>query len=119
MSGPANDSNFDIGARLLAMRQAAEPASIPHAQISIIEQNKSSPSISCMRNLLSAPNVTMADFLDSDRRAPEGPFFTESDLLALTGSLHASGAAEPTGRWCFGGSAMREATTFRCSMTSM
>lgn len=109
MSTPANHANFDIGARLLAMRKAAElsqrqlaeRAGVPHAQISIIEQNKSSPSISSLRKILSGLNVTMADFFDSERSAPEGPFFTENDLLDLTGKLHASGAAELTGRMVF------------------
>lgn len=100
---------FDIGARLkimrtaaeLSQRQLAERAGVPHAQISIIEQNKSSPSIATLRKILSGLNMTMADFFDSERRAPAGPFFGPDDLLDLTGKLHALGAADPTGRMSF------------------
>lgn len=104
-----DDAAFDIGARLkimrtaaeLSQRQLAERAGVPHAQISIIEQNKSSPSIATLRKILSGLNMTMADFFDSERRAPAGPFFGPDDLLDLTGKLHALGAADPTGRMSF------------------
>jgi len=104
-----DDDAFDIGARLkimrtaaeLSQRQLAERAGVPHAQISIIEQNKSSPSIATLRKILSGLNVTMADFFDSERRAPAGPFFAPEDLLDLTGKLHVLGAADPTGRMSF------------------
>lgn len=99
-------ANFDIGARLLAIRKAAglsqrqlaEQAGVPHAQISNVEQNKSSPSISSLRRILSGLNMTMADFFDSERQEPQGPFFSPEDLRDLTGKLHASGAGAPSGR---------------------
>lgn len=99
------DKGFDIGARLLAMRRAAklsqrqlaEKAGVPHAQISIVETNRSSPSVSTLRKILSGMNLTMADFFDPERAAPQGPFFTEDDLVDLTSKLTVAGAQEPTG----------------------
>lgn len=103
------EAAFDIGARLLAMRKAADlsqrqlaqRAGVPHAQISIVEQNKSSPSISTMRKILSGLNVSMAEFFDVERQAPEGPFFTAEDLVDLTGKFHANGSADVSGRMVF------------------
>ncbi|WP_172291961.1 cupin domain-containing protein [Pseudoruegeria sp. HB172150] len=103
------DSTFDIGARLLAMRkmaqlsqrQLAERAGVPHAQISIIEKNKSSPSISTMRKILSGLNMSMADFFDVERSAPDGPFFGPDELLDLTSKLHVFGAPDASGRMSF------------------
>ncbi len=102
-------ASFDIGARLLSMRKAAnlsqrqlaERADMPHAQISVIEQNKSSPSVSTLRKILSGLDMTMADFFDSERRTPTGPFFGAGDLQDLTGKLHALDTTDPTGRMSF------------------
>lgn len=104
-----DDAAFDIGARLLAMRKAAqlsqrqlaERAGVPHAQISIIEKNKSSPSIATLRRILNGLGMTMADFFDSERQAPEGPFFAPEDLLDLTSKLPVTGAAGVVGRVAF------------------
>lgn len=103
------DPAFDIGARLLAMRRAAglsqrqlaEKAGVPHAQISIVETNRSSPSISTLRKILSGLSLTMADFFDGERAAPEGPFFAEGDLIDLTSKLPVTGAQDAMGRMSF------------------
>ncbi|OWU69310.1 XRE family transcriptional regulator [Roseovarius sp. 22II1-1F6A] len=104
-----DDPSFDIGARLFAMRKAAqlsqrqlaERAGVPHAQISIIEQNKSSPSIATLRKILSGLNLSMGDFFEGERAAPEGPFFHPEDLLDLTSKLPASGVTDQQGRMAF------------------
>lgn len=104
-----NDFAFDIGARLLAIRKAAgysqrqlaERAGVPHAQISIVEQNKSSPSVSSLRKILSGLDLTMGDFFEDDRSAPDGPFFGPDDLKDLTSKLPASGLSGTTGRMFF------------------
>jgi transcriptional regulator with XRE-family HTH domain len=109
MDDAMNDSTFDIGARLLAMRKAAqlsqrqlaERAGVPHAQISIIEKNKSSPSVSTLRKILSGMSLSMADFFESERAAPAGPFFGVDALLDLTSKLPASGVTEASGRMSF------------------
>lgn len=103
------DPAFDIGARLLAMRRAAglsqrqlaERAGVPHAQISIVETNRSSPSVATLRKILSGLNLTLADFFDPERSAPEGPFFDEGDLVDLTSKLSVSGAQDATGGFSF------------------
>jgi transcriptional regulator with XRE-family HTH domain len=90
IAGPSD--RFDIGGRLLAMRRAAglsqrqlaERAGVPHAQISFIEKNRSSPSIATLRRVLEGLSLTLADFFDPERAAPEGPFFGPDDLLDLT-----------------------------------
>lgn len=100
---------FDIGARLLAMRrtaglsqrQLAERAGVPHAQISIIETNRSSPSVATLRKILSGLNLTLADFFDTERAAPQGPFFVATDLIDLTSKLSVAGAPDATGRMVF------------------
>lgn len=103
------DQSFDIGARLLAMRKAArlsqrqlaERAGVPHAQISIIEKNKSSPSIATLRKVLSGMGLSMADFFDEERTAPEGPFFSDAELIDLTSKLPVAGASDASGRMVF------------------
>jgi len=100
------ERQFDIGARLLAMRRAAglsqrqlaERAGVPHAQISVIEQNRSSPSVSTLRKVLSGLNLSMADFFEAERQEAEGPFFTDAELVDLTSKLPVSGGAAFTGR---------------------
>lgn len=104
-----NDPAFDIGARLLAMRrtaglsqrQLAERAGVPHAQISIVETNRSSPSVATLRKILSGLNLTLADFFDPERAAPQGPFFAEGDLTDLTSKLTVAGAQDATGGFAF------------------
>lgn len=107
MSPPETD--FDIGARLLAMRKAArlsqrqlaERAGVPHAQISFIEQNKSSPSVATLRKVLSGLGLSLADFFDAERAAPSGPFFGVDDLIDLTSKIPAIGTLNPEGRLTF------------------
>lgn len=103
------DPAFDIGARLLAMRrtaglsqrQLAERAGVPHAQISIVETNRSSPSVATLRKILSGLNLSLADFFDPERTAPEGPFFDEGDLVDLTSKLTVAGVQDATGGLSF------------------
>lgn len=105
----SDDPSFDIGARLLAMRKAAglsqrqlaERAGVPHAQISIVETNRSSPSVSTLRKILSGLNLTLADFFDTERAAPEGPFFGAEELIDLTSKFPVTGGQDATGRMSF------------------
>ncbi|KSV73653.1 hypothetical protein N182_28205 [Sinorhizobium sp. GL2] len=94
------DDDFDVGSRLKALRtnagmsqrQLAERASVPHAQISIIEQNKSSPSVSTLRKILGGLGVSMADFFEDDRSGvQEGPFFDANSLVDLTSKIRTHG----------------------------
>ncbi|GHD12584.1 cupin domain-containing protein [Tianweitania populi] len=103
------DFQFDIGARLKAMRSAAglsqrqlaERANVPHAQISNVEKNKVSPSVSTLRRILSGVGVSMADFFEPEREVPPGPFFEADQLLDLTSKIAVNAIGEGTGRMAF------------------
>jgi transcriptional regulator with XRE-family HTH domain len=103
------DFQFDIGARLKAMRSAAglsqrqlaERANVPHAQISNVEKNKVSPSISTLRRILSGVGVSMADFFEPEREVPPGPFFEADQLLDLTSKIAVNAIGEGSGRMAF------------------
>lgn len=89
---------FDVGSRLKAMRlsaglsqrQLAGLAGVPHAQISNIEMNRNSPSVSTLRKILSGLGVSMADFFESDRGVPKGPFFAPGEFVDLTSRIAAN-----------------------------
>lgn len=103
------DVRFDIGARLNAMRSAAglsqrqlaERAGVPHAQISNVEKNKVSPSVSTLRKILSGLGVGMADFFEPERRPPAGPFFDVDQLIDLTSKVAVNAIGEGPGRMIF------------------
>jgi len=92
------DPVFDVGARLkelrlsakMSQRDLAGRAGVPHAQISNIEQNKTSPSVSTLRKILTGLDMGLADFFEEDRVRPEGPFFGPDDLLDLTSRVTAN-----------------------------
>ncbi|BCM87929.1 cupin domain-containing protein [Methylobacterium indicum] len=94
------DDDFDVGGRLRALRAQAglsqrglaEKAGVPHAQISVIEQNKSSPSVSTLRKILGGLSVSMSDFFDNDRlECQAGPFFEANGLIDLTSRIRSPG----------------------------
>lgn len=93
------DEQFDVGTRLRAMRaeaglsqrQLAKQAGVPHAQISNVEKNKVSPSVSTLRRILGGLGVSMADFFEPERMPPTGPFFGVDELIDLSSQLAASG----------------------------
>jgi transcriptional regulator with XRE-family HTH domain len=103
------DLQFDIGARLKAMRSAAglsqrqlaERANVPHAQISNVEKNKVSPSVSTLRRILSGVGVSMADFFEPEREVPPGPFFETDQLLDLTSKIAVNAIGEGSGHMAF------------------
>ncbi|MBD9626996.1 cupin domain-containing protein [Ensifer sp. ENS06] len=95
------EDEFDVGRRLKALRTAAnlsqrllaDRAQVPHAQISIIEQNKSSPSISTLRKILGGLGVSMSDFFEEDQAGTSiGPFFGPEDLVDLTSRIGRNGS---------------------------
>lgn len=100
---------FDIGARLnairsaagLSQRQLAQRAGVPHAQISNVEKNKVSPSVSTLRKILSGLGVGMADFFEPERQFPAGPFFDSEELIDLTSKVAASSVGDGSGFMVF------------------
>ena len=87
--------DFDVGARLrqcrvergLSQRQLADAAGVPHGQISMVETNRSSPSVASLRKILSGLNMTMAAFFDPGERPGGQVFFTPQERRDLTSRL--------------------------------
>jgi transcriptional regulator with XRE-family HTH domain len=84
-----------------SQRQLARRAGIPHAHISVVEHNKSSPSVATLRRIVGGLNISLADFFEVDRNVPEGPFFTDDQLIDLTSKLTAGIDFAPQGRMAF------------------
>ncbi|ALA20090.1 cupin domain-containing protein [Chelatococcus daeguensis] len=87
---------FDVGARLRQIRQAAglsqrelaSRAGVTHGLISLIEQNKNSPSVASLRKILEGIPMTMAQFFEEDRPVRNKVFFAADELVDLTSRLH-------------------------------
>lgn len=97
--------DFDVGTRLktmrvtagLSQRRLAELSGVPHGQISMIETNRSSPSVSSLRKIIGGLNVTMSEFFEPDSPANTAVFFKPGDLRDLTSRIY-SALEEPHGR---------------------
>jgi transcriptional regulator with XRE-family HTH domain len=87
--------DFDVGKRLkeirlaagLSQRELAERAGVTHGLISMIEQNKSSPSVASLRKILGGVSMTMAGFFHEETRSRHKVFFCASELIDLTSRL--------------------------------
>lgn len=87
--------DFDVGARLkqvrelhgLSQRQLAHRAGVTNGTISLIEQNRCSPSISSMRKVLQGVPMTLAEFFSTDLPPQEQIFFKKDDLIELSSML--------------------------------
>ena len=88
--------DFDVGGRLreirhsagLSQRELAARAGVTHGQISLIEQNKNSPSVASLRKILSGVSMTMSDFFQEEVRDRSRVFFEAHELIDLTSRLH-------------------------------
>ncbi|PWC37454.1 cupin domain-containing protein [Azospirillum sp. TSO35-2] len=87
---------FDVGARLkqireqhgLSQRALAQRAGVTNGTISLIEQNRSSPSVSSLRKVLQGIPMSLAEFFSSDDLPPpEQIFFQDGELIELAGEL--------------------------------
>lgn len=93
-------TEFDVGARLreirafsgLSQRQLAEAAGVPHGQISMIETNKSSPSVASLRKILGGLGIGMSEFFEPDSAPGMSAFHRAGELRDLTSRLYAEGA---------------------------
>lgn len=89
---------FDVGGRLKALRgqfgmsqrQLADAAGVPHGQISMIETNKSSPSVASLRKILGGFGMSMSEFFEPEVASKQQPFFTPSEMRDLTSLLYQS-----------------------------
>lgn len=88
--------DFDVGGRLKALRtqfgmsqrQLAEAAGVPHGQISMIETNRSSPSVASLRKILGGFGISMSEFFEPESVTNQQPFFTPSEMRDLTSLLY-------------------------------
>ncbi|WP_295847039.1 cupin domain-containing protein [Tardiphaga sp.] len=86
---------FDVGARLkelrlaagFSQRELASKAGVPHGLISMIEQNKSSPSVSSLRKIIGGFAMTLSDFFQENSPHPRQIFFRKVQLVDLTSRL--------------------------------
>ena len=84
---------FDLGARLRGMREShglsqrelARRAGVTNGMISLIEQNRSSPSVGSLKKVLDGIPVTLADFFAGDVNKGPKIFFAAEDLLEIAG----------------------------------
>ena len=85
--------DFDVGARLralrlmhgLSQRELAKRAGVSNAIISLIEQNRSSPSVGSLKKVLDGLPVSLADFFGMELAPARQMFFTAGDLVELAG----------------------------------
>lgn len=81
---------MDIGARLqlvrkskgLSQRELAKRVGVTNSTISLIEQNKVSPSVSSLKKVLDGIPISLADFftLDLENGLPDNPFYAAAEL---------------------------------------
>lgn len=95
--------DFDVGSRLKELRNAAGytqrelagRAGVPHGLISVIEQNRSSPSVSSLRKIIGGLNLTLAEFFKEAKPNGQQIFFKKEELSDLTSLMPLGTAATP------------------------
>lgn len=96
MTSPAGggpDASIDIGMRLrrlrerhgFSQRELAKRAGVSNATISLIEQNRASPSVGSLKKVLDGIPVSLADFFADDQPGRMRVFFQAADLVELAG----------------------------------
>ena len=89
---------FDVGARLrelrqsagLSQRQLADASGVPHGQISMIETNRSSPSVASLRKILGGLSLTMSEFFEPDLPVSRSAFVRPHEMRDLTARLYSA-----------------------------
>lgn len=84
---------FDLGARLravrelhgLSQRQLAKRAGVTNGTISLIEQNRVSPSVGSLKKVLDGVPMPLADFFAGEFGPKESAFFAVADLVEIAG----------------------------------
>lgn len=101
--------SFDVGGRLreirlaagLSQRELAGRSGVTHSLISLIEQNRNSPSVASLRKILDGIPMSMVNFFDEARTPRDKVFFEADDLIDLTSRLHQVNGGESRGRMSF------------------
>jgi transcriptional regulator with XRE-family HTH domain len=86
-----NTLSIDVGARLrsvrtsfgLSQRELARRAGVTNGLISLIEQNRVSPSVSSLKKVLDGVPMSLAEFFTLDLSATPQAFFSVDDLVEL------------------------------------
>lgn len=86
--------SVDIGERLksirkmhnLSQRELARRAGVTNSTISLIEQNRVSPSIDSLKKLLEGFPMSLIDFFTMDMKPKQASFFSREDLVELSDS---------------------------------
>ena len=84
-------TDFDIGKRLkavrevrgLSQRQLAQRAGVTNGQISMIEHNKISPSVSNLKKILDGIPMGLSDFFAEDSAEEPKTFYRHADLVDI------------------------------------
>jgi len=85
------DQGFDVGARLravrekygLSQRELARRAGVTNGTISLIEQNKNSPSVASLKKVLDGIPIALSEFFALDLTPNNRVFFKAEDLVEL------------------------------------
>jgi transcriptional regulator with XRE-family HTH domain len=86
-------SDFELGARLRAVRQMqglsqrelAKRAGVSNAIISLIEQNRTSPSVGLLKKVLAGIPMSLGDFFAGELTPRRQVFFSGSELTEIAG----------------------------------
>ncbi len=100
---------FDVGGRLreirlaagLSQRELASRSGVTHSLISLIEQNRNSPSVASLRKILDGVPMSMVNFFDEARAPRDRVFFEAADLIDLTSRLHQVNGGDSRGNMSF------------------
>ena len=87
------ETGFDLGQRLKALREAqgfsqrelAKRAGVSNAIISLMEQNRTSPSVGLLKKVLEGLPISLADFFAGTPRLTPQIFFRAAELVELAG----------------------------------
>src|ERR1700722_530871 len=86
-----HNMSIDVGAKLRSVRVAfgmsqralARRAGVTNGLISLIEQNRVSPSVSSLKKVLDGVPMTLAEFFTLDLSAAPQPFYGVDELVEL------------------------------------
>ncbi|MEQ8968171.1 MAG: cupin domain-containing protein [Azospirillaceae bacterium] len=89
------DPDAEVGVRLkrlreglgLSQRELAKRAGVSNATISLIEQNRASPSIGSLKKVLDGIPISLAEFFALEDAAREPVFFAAGELVEIAGGL--------------------------------
>lgn len=86
--------SFDVGARLralrekhgLSQRELAKRAGVSNAIISLIEQNRTSPSVGSLKKVLDGLPISLAEFFAMELPSVPQVFFAADELVEIGGA---------------------------------